>query len=79
MYVLEQDVSAQIHSVPVRGHIGDVHLIINFNLVVPENKTDGGSGGGAGGGGNGGNNSSGGAGFDVEVDDWADVNEDIIC
>ena len=74
VYVLEQDVSAQIHSVPVRGHIGDVHLIINFNFVVPDNKNDGGGGGG-----NGGNNSSGGAGFDVGVDDWADVNEDIIC
>lgn len=69
VYVLEQDVSAQIHSVPVRGHLGDVHLIINFNFVVPDNKNDGG----------GGNNSSGGAGFDVGVDDWADVNEDIIC
>ena len=74
MYVLEQDVSAQIHSVPVRGHIGDVHLIINLNFDVPENKPDGGGGGG-----NGGNNTSGGAGFDVGVDDWADVNEDIIC
>lgn len=69
VYVLEQDVSAQIHSVPVRGHLGDVHLIINFNFAVPDNKNDGG----------GGNNSSGGAGFDVGVDDWADVNEDIIC
>ena len=73
--VVEQDVSAQVHSVPVRGHLGDVHLIINFRFDVPEIKTDGGSGGG----GNGGNNSSGGAGFDVGVDDWADVNEDIIC
>ena len=77
VYVLEQDVSAQIHSVPVRGHIGDVHLIINFNFDVPENKNDGEGGGGNGGGG--GNNSSGGAGFDVGVDDWADVNEDILC
>ena len=77
--VVEQDVSAQVHSVPVRGHIGDVHLIINFNFDVPEIKTDGGNEGGGGGGGNGGNNSSGGAGFDVGVDDWADVNEDIIC
>lgn len=75
VYVLEQDVSAQIHSVPVRGHLGDVHLIINFNFAVPDNKNEGGGGGG----GNGGNNSSGGAGFDVGVDDWADVNEDIIC
>ena len=69
VYVLEQDVSAQVHSIPVRGHLGDVHLIINFNFVVPDNKNDGG----------GGNNSSGGAGFDVGVDDWADVNENIIC
>ena len=73
--VVEQDVSAQVQSVPVRGHLGDVHLIINFRFDVPEIKTDGGSGGG----GNGGNNSSGGAGFDVGVDNWADVNEDIIC
>ena len=74
VYVLEQDVSTQIHSVPVRGHIGDVHLIINLNFDVPEIKNDG-----EGGGGSGGNNTSGGAGFDVGVDDWADVNEDIIC
>lgn len=80
IYVLEQDVSAQVHSVPVRGHLGDVHLIIDFNIDIPEIKNDGGSGGGGiGGGGSGGNNSSGGAGFDVGVDDWADVNEDIIC
>ena len=52
-----------------------MHLIINFNFAVPDNKNDGGGGGG----GNGGNNSSGSAGFDVGVDDWADVNEDIIC
>lgn len=77
VYVLEQDVSAQIHSVPVKGHLGDVHLIINFNFDVPEIKNDGEGGGGNGGGG--GNNSSGGAGFDVGVDDWADVNEDILC
>lgn len=82
IYVLEQDVSAQVHSVPVRGHLGDVHLIIDFNIDIPEIKNDGGSGGdvgGGGSGGSGGNNSSGGAGFDVGVDDWADVNEDIIC
>lgn len=80
VYVLEQDVSAQVHSVPVRGHLGDVHLIIDFNIDIPEIKNDGGSGGGGiGGGGSGGNNTSGGAGFDVGVDDWADVNEDIIC
>ena len=73
--VVEQDVSAQVQSVPVRGHLGDVHLIINFRFDIPEIKNEGGGGNG----GNGGNNSSGGAGFDVGVDDWADVNEDIIC
>ena len=69
--VVEQDVSAQVHSVPVKGHIGDVHLIINFkfHFDVPKFENDGG----------GGNNSSGGAGFDVGVDDWGDVNVDIPC
>ena len=69
--VVEQDVSAQVHSVPVKGHIGDVHLIINFkfHFDIPKFENDGG----------GGNNSSGGAGFDVGVDDWGDVNVDIPC
>lgn len=72
--VVEQDVSAQVHSVPVKGHIGDVHLIINFkfHFDVPKLENEGEGGGG-------GNNSSGGAGFDVGVDDWADVNVDIPC
>ena len=72
--VVEQDVSAQVHSVPVRGHIGDVHLIINFkfHFDIPKFENEGGGGGG-------GNNSSGGAGFDVGVDDWGDVNVDIPC
>ena len=72
--VVEQDVSAQVHSVPVKGHIGDVHLIINFkfHFDVPKLENEGGGGGG-------GNNSSGGAGFDVGVDDWGDVNVDIPC
>ena len=72
--VVEQDVSAQVHSVPVKGHIGDVHLIINFkfHFDIPKFENDGGGGGG-------GNNSSGGAGFDVGVDDWGDVNVDIPC
>ena len=30
MSVLEQDVSDQVHDVPVAGHIGDVHLVLNF-------------------------------------------------
>ena len=72
--IVEQDVSAQVHSVPVKGHIGDVHLIINFkfHFDVPKLENEGGGGGG-------GNNSSGGAGFDVGVDDWGDVNVDIPC
>ena len=72
--VVEQDVSAQVHSVPVKGHIGDVHLIINFkfHFDVPKLENEGEGGGG-------GNNSSGGAGFDVGVDDWGDVNVDIPC
>ena len=72
--VVEQDVSAQVHSVPIKGHIGDVHLIINFkfHFDIPKFENEGGGGGG-------GNNSSGGAGFDVGVDDWGDVNVDIPC
>lgn len=69
LYVLEQDVTAQIQSVPVVGHVGDVHLVINLDFEIPEE----------GGGGSSGGSSSGGAGFDVGVDDWGDVNEDIIC
>lgn len=30
MSVLEQDVSDQVHDVPVAGHIGDVHLVLNL-------------------------------------------------
>lgn len=64
LYVLEQDVTAQIQSVPVVGHVGDVHIVINLDFEIPEE---------------GGGSSSGGAGFDVGVDDWGDVNVDIIC
>ncbi|WP_259329735.1 MULTISPECIES: DUF5119 domain-containing protein [Phocaeicola] len=61
-FVLEQDVSEQIHSVPVSGHVGDVHIVINLDFEVPDDSGDGGN-----------------TGFDVDVDDWADVTEDIIC
>lgn len=64
LHVLEQDVTAQVQSVPVVGHVGDVHLVINIDFEIPEE---------------GGGSSSGGAGFDVGVDDWGDVNEDIPC
>jgi hypothetical protein len=60
MSVLEQDVSDQVHDVPVAGHVGDVHLVLNFDYEVPfEPGSDG-------------------AGFDVDVDDWDDVNVDIV-
>lgn len=64
LHVLEQDVSAQVHSVPVVGHVGDVHLVINLDFEIPDE---------------GGGGSSGGAGFDVGVDNWGDVNVDIPC
>ncbi len=60
MSVLEQDVSDQVHDVPVAGHIGDVHLVLNFDYEVPSEP------------------GSDGAGFDVDVDDWDDVNMDIV-
>lgn len=60
MSVLEQDVSDQVHDVPVAGHIGDVHLVLNFDYEVPSEP------------------GSGGPGFDVDVDDWDDVNVDIV-
>ena len=64
LHVLEQDVSAQVHSVPVVGHVGDVHLVINLDFEIPDE---------------GGGGSGGGAGFDVGVDNWGDVNVDIPC
>ena len=57
---LEQDVSGQVHDVPVVGHVGDVHLVLNFDYEVPSEP------------------GSDGAGFDVDVDDWDDVNMDIV-
>lgn len=38
MSVLEQDVSDQVHDVPVAGHIGDVHLVLNFDYEVPSSR-----------------------------------------
>ena len=64
LHVLEQDVSVQVHSVPVVGHVGDVHLVINIDFEIPDE---------------GGGGSGGGAGFDVGVDNWGDVNVDIPC
>lgn len=64
LHVLEQDVSVQVHSVPVVGHVGDVRLVINIDFEIPDE---------------GGGGSGGGAGFDVGVDNWGDVNVDIPC
>lgn len=64
LHVLEQDVSVQVHSVPVVGHVGDVHLVINLDFEIPDE---------------GGGGSGGGAGFDVGVDNWGDVNVDVPC
>ena len=64
LHVLEQDVSVQVHSVPVVGHVGDVHFVINLDFEIPDE---------------GGGGSGGGAGFDVGVDNWGDVNVDIPC
>ena len=63
LHVLEQDVTQQVRSFPVEGHIGNVHLVLNFDFDIPED-----SGG-----------SKDDAGFDVGADDWADVNTDILC
>lgn len=52
--------SGQVHDVPVVGHVGDVHLVLNFDYEVPSEP------------------GSDGAGFDVDVDDWDDVNMDIV-
>ena len=41
-------------------HVGDVHLVLNFDYEVPSEP------------------GSGGPGFDVDVDDWDDVNVDIV-
>lgn len=60
MSVLEQDVSDQVHDVPVVGHVGDVHIVLNFGYEIPSEP------------------GSDGAGFDVDVDDWEDINVDII-
>lgn len=71
-HVLQQDVTEQIRIAEGNASrqqtsgrpntLADVHLVLNLDFEIPEE---------AGGG------SSGGAGFDVGVDDWGDINEDI--
>ncbi len=63
LHVLETDVTQQVRSFPVEGHIGNVHLVLNFVRTfrrIPEAARTM-------------------AGFDVGADDWADVNTDILC
>ncbi len=62
VYVVEQDVSRQIHDEPVTGHVGDVHIDIYVSYRVPAEPITGGDGG---------------PGFDVGADDWEDVDIDI--
>lgn len=59
-HVLEQDVTEQVRNVPVVGHIGDVHIVLEFDYEVPSGSSGGDTG------------------FDVDVDDWDDVNIDIV-
>ena len=47
MSVLEQDVSDQVHDVPVAGHVGDVHLVLNFDYEVPSEPGSDGAGRGS--------------------------------
>ena len=42
--VLEQDVSGHVHDVPVVGHVGDVHLVLNFDYEVPSEPGSDGAG-----------------------------------
>lgn len=51
----------QVERIPVEGHLGDVHLVIDFDYEIPEEPI-------------GGEDDSG---FEVDVDEWIDVNEDI--
>lgn len=45
MYKLNADVTEQIRKVPLKGHIGDVHLIIRLDFSIPNDKPDGPSSG----------------------------------
>lgn len=40
MYKLNADVTEQIRKVPLKGHIGDVHLIIRLDFSIPNDKPD---------------------------------------
>lgn len=60
MYMLEKDVTDQVNRVPVVGHVGDVHLVIDFDYEIPDKPVGGDD-----------------SGFEVDADEWIDVNEDI--
>lgn len=61
VYTLEADVTEQIHSVALEGHLHNVHLVVDFVSEVPEEPIGGGGGG-----------------FEPDVDEWEDENQDII-
>lgn len=44
-YALEQDVTAQVLSTKVNGHISNVHLIIDLDYEIPDNPISGGDAG----------------------------------
>ncbi len=67
IHIDSHDVTEQIRQVPVEGHLGDVHIVINSNFSVPVDSIDTG--------GNSGDNND--SMFDVGVDNWQDINTDI--
>lgn len=59
---VEADVTSQVWAVPLNGHLADVHLIVTTDITIDNKDSDGGSS----------------AGFDINVDDWTDINKEII-
>lgn len=60
IFMHEQDVSKQIYAVPVLGHIGNVHIVMNVNLEITDDHASGDY-----------------PGFDIDVNDWTDIYENI--
>ncbi len=59
---VEADVTSQVWAVPLVGHLADVHIIVTTDITIDDKKGGGGSS----------------AGFDVDVDNWEDINQEII-
>lgn len=64
VYKIEEDVTEQVRKVPLVGHLGDVHLIIDADYEIPITPGD---------------NPGDEGGFIVDVDEWEDVKSDIIA